>query len=105
MTALKKENLTLKAALQKEIDKNLVLNRKVYGRATEKFIDSLQDTNGEEHVDEAETEDNDQDVVNGKASKPASQITASTQMPVGGATYYAYIQARIFGNPIAKNSA
>ena len=82
LTDLKKENLTLKAALQKEIDKNLVLNRKVYGRATEKFIDSLQGTNGEEHIDEAETEDNEQD---GHPSR-VIDITALQGKPVHAET-------------------
>ena len=82
VTDLKKENLSLKVALQKEIDKNLVLNRKVYGRATEKFIDSLQGTNGEEHIDEAETEDNEQD---GHPSR-VIDITALQGKPVHAET-------------------
>ena len=57
LDSLKEENASLKAALQKEIDKNNLLKRSVFGRHTEKFLDTLQNSRTEAFVDEAEEED------------------------------------------------
>lgn len=54
--SLKDEVLKLKSALQKEIDKDKLLNRNVYGRSTEKFLDSLQGGTDSSFIDEDQEE-------------------------------------------------
>lgn len=59
---LREENLSLKNALQKEIEKNELLNRSVFGRHTEKFLDTIQGTSGEVFEDEKQSEDGKEEV-------------------------------------------
>lgn len=54
--ALREENISLKTALQKEIEKNTLLNRSVFGRHTEKFLDTLQGTKSDAFIDEDQEE-------------------------------------------------
>lgn len=56
--SLREENLSLKAVLQKEIEKNTLLNRSVFGRRTEKFLDTLQGTESDAFIDEDQEEEN-----------------------------------------------
>lgn len=55
---IEEECETLKVQLQKAIEKNDLLNRSIYGRATEKFMDSLNAVPAEIIEDESQTEDN-----------------------------------------------